>query len=431
LNLTRLNHILIPGTKAERDRLRKRTLGRIFIEPFAKTYYALSREGRVLFVFAAIAAFAGLDVERSQNSMLWALFFSLIATAVALRRLFSLPGVTLEVAGPERVMAGQEAHFDICLENRGQRPHHSLCVEGPFLPWDGSWRVRHARLPHLPAGEARRVTLTARFDARGQHDLDSFSASALLPLRLAQGPRLWSGGTRFTVVPRVAPVEPLALPRATRYQPGGVALASITGESMELVGVRPYRNGDRIRDLHAKTWARTGVPTVREYQQEYFSRVGVVLDTDRSRSGEDPFEAAISLAAGVIAELFRGEALIDLLVSGAGLHRVTLGRSLGYLEHALDELACVEPGPHFEVSRIEGQLRQHLSRLTSVVFVSPSWDEERSALLRAVERAGVGCRAVAVCARGGAEAPALPSGVRLVSVAEVHEACETGKGIAL
>ena len=35
--------------EVERDRLRKRTLGRIFIEPFAKTYYALSREGRVLF----------------------------------------------------------------------------------------------------------------------------------------------------------------------------------------------------------------------------------------------------------------------------------------------------------------------------------------------------------------------------------------------
>ncbi len=431
MNLARLNHVLIPGTKEERDRLRRRPLGRIFVEPLAKTYYALSPEGRVLFVFAAIAAFAGLDVERSQSSMLWALFFSLIVATLSVRRLFALQGSTIRVVGPERIMAGQEAHFEVCLQNRGDRTHHGICVEGPFLPWDGSWSLARTSLPCLPAGEDRRVTLTARFDARGQHDLDSFSASALLPLRLAQGPRLWSAGTRFTVVPRVAPVEPLALPPSPRYQPGGVALAALTGESMELVGVRPYRDGDRIRDLHAKTWARTGVPAVREYHQEYFSRVGVVLDTDRAGAGEDVFEAGISVAAGIITQLFRGEALIDLLITDEQLHPVTLGRSLGYLEQALDHLACVKPGPRFDASRIDALLRPYLSHLSHVVFVSPSWDEERSALVRAIEKAGVACRGVAVCSAKSESARARHAGVRVLSVTEVREACETGKGIAL
>ncbi len=111
------------------------------------------------------------------------------------------------------------------------------------------------------------------------------------------------------VIPRIADVKRLRTPMGQRYQPGGVALASKTGESMELLGVRPYRAGDRVRDLHVRGWARTGKPVVREYQQEYFSRIGVVVDTDGAAGTPAQLEAAISLAAGAVAQLSRGEAL--------------------------------------------------------------------------------------------------------------------------
>ncbi len=431
MKLARLNHILIPSTKAERDQLRRRPLGRILVEPFTKTYYALSPVGRAVFLFALAASFSGLDVERSQNSTLWALLFSLLVATLVMRRLFALTAVEIKVVGPQRVMAGQNAHFQVCLQNRSPRSFYDIQVERPFLPWDGSWTGPRASLSQLRPGEGHRLTLTARFEARGQHELDSFSASALVPLRLAQGPRLWSAGTRFMVVPRVAPVLPLELPPSMRYQPGGMALASLTGESMELVGVRPYRDGDRIRDVHAKTWARTGQPSVREYQQEYFSRVGLVLDTDTKNAGEDPFEAGISLAAGILSQLFRDDALIDLLVLGHQLHPLTLGRSLGYFEQALDRLACMAPGPPFDASRSEDLLRPHLSGLSSVVFVSASWDERRSSLVRAFERAGVGCRGIAVYEPKQCALTSPPDGVRVLSVAEIREACEGGKAIAL
>ena len=91
-----------------------------------------------------------------------------------------------------------------------------------------------------------------------------------------------------------------------------------------------------MRDLHARSWARTGIPVVREYQEEYFSRIGVIVDTDEDAADPRTFEAALSLAAGVVAHLSRGEALIDLLVVGDHVHSLTLGRSLGFLEQALD-----------------------------------------------------------------------------------------------
>jgi uncharacterized protein (DUF58 family) len=266
---------------------------------------------------------------------------------------------------------------------------------GPFLPWDGTWTSRAPAELLLAPGATAEATMRARFVARGLHHLDAFTAAIAVPLGLACGPRIASDGLKVYVVPRIANVVRLALPVSTKHQPGGVALASKAGESMDLLGVRPYRPGDAVRDLHARTWARTGAPAVREYQQEYFTRVGVVLDT--STRDPDRFEAAIELAAGIIAHLSRGEALIDILVVGDAIHELTLGRSLGRLDQALELLSAVERGPRLDAEAVVTRLEPHLLRLSSVVAIATGGDEDDR--LRFEERLrdhGLSCRTVVV-----------------------------------
>ena len=135
---------------------------------------------------------------------------------------------------------------------------------------------------------------------------------------------------------------------------------------------------------------------MREYDQEYFTRIGVVVDTERNRVGERSFEAALSLAAGVVAHLTRGEALIDLLVAGDQVLTLTLGRSLGFLEQALDMLACVQPAGALDLPVMQRRLRAHLERLSCVVFVALCWDEPRAAFADWVRSQGVGCRVLLI-----------------------------------
>jgi uncharacterized protein (DUF58 family) len=227
------------------------------------------------------------------------------------------------------------------------------------------------------------------------------------------------------VVPKIADVARVTTPLGRRHRPGGVALASKTGESMDLLGVRPYRPGDPVRDLHARSWARLGTPVVREYQQEYFSRIGVVLDTDETVATERQKEAAISLAAGIVATLSRGEALVDVLVLGSRVHTLTVGRSLGYFEQALDLLASVEEKGAFDGEDLSRRLAPHLPELACVVFVALAWDEGRAAFFARVEQLGVGCSAVVVeqePSRFGAAAakPGYPEGVRGVELLAIE-----------
>jgi uncharacterized protein (DUF58 family) len=404
INLAKLNYILIPSTKTDRDRFRESRVGRA-LAPLIGFSEALSDEGRLVASSAFVLFGFALDVRHTEIYVAWCALVALVVASIALRRGYRLDDVRVEVELPKRVTIAEEMRFALLVRNDGARDHHAIRVRGPFLPWDGKWSGDMPRVRRLASGTSARVEVGCRFAERGEHHLDSFRAAALVPLGLSLGRPVRSTGCRFLVVPKIARVERLALPVGRRHQPGGVALASKTGESMDLLGVRPYRAGDAVRDLHAKSWARLGEPVVREYQEEYFSRIGVVVDTDlvaaEAGGAKDPerlLEAAISLAAGVVAHLSRGEALIDLLVAGDRVHELTLGRSLGFLEQALDLLACVKPAPRMAPDALVGRLATHLARLSCVIVVALGRDDRD--LAERIRGYGVACTVIAVGEHG-------------------------------
>jgi len=395
IDWARLNHILLPEGKPARDAVRRsatvRSLGSLY-----GIYDALTEEGRFACLVTLIVAFAALDVKQTDAYALFCILASLIYASLVASRFLRLPDVTLEVEAPRRVTVGEPITFTLVCTNRGSAKFFGLRIRGPFLPWDGRWLTPRPTVTTLLPSSVARADVVGRFTRRGEHHLDSFTLARLVPLGLALGRRVESQGVPFLAVPRIASVVRLKTPVGRRHQPGGVALASKTGESMDLLGVRPYRPGDPMRDLHARSWARTGIPVVREYQEEYFSRIGVIVDTDEDAADPRTFEAALSLAAGVVAHLSRGEALIDLLVVGDHVHSLTLGRSLGFLEQALDLLAAVVPGKTPEPELLLERLASHLPRLSCVFIVALAWDAPRRMLEERIRGGGVGCTTLLV-----------------------------------
>jgi uncharacterized protein (DUF58 family) len=388
MDLAQLNHVLIPGSKSARDRYRNVWLARR-LRFLSTAFMRLSREGRALLVMACVAAVFGGDLGRTQSHVLVLATASLLFSAFLFTRAYRLTGVTAGISLPRRVTLGEEVSITISLRNEGNKEHRSIRLELPLLPWDGAFSEPPNDIDELlPRGLAS-TTIRARFVARGEHHLDPFRAVALLPLGLSQGAPLRTSGARFVVVPKVARVVSLTTPVNRRHQPGGIARASRTGDATDLLGVRPYRPGDPVRDLHARSWARHGSPMVREYQEEYFTRIGVVVDTDAGAASPAHVEGALSLAAGVVASLCRGEALVDVLVTGEHVEKLSLGRSLGSLDQALDVLAAVKPKPGFAADAMLGRLSPHLERLSSVVLVALDWDDARAAFAAAIRARGV------------------------------------------
>ena len=390
LALTRLNRILIPTRAAGSERPRPGPVPRRR-RVISWFFTRWSREGRILLVTTCVASMFTVDVGRTESHALIFATFALLCISLCFTRLYRLADVTLTARAPRRVSVGDELGVTLALKNLGQRAHRALRLELPALPADGSWSHAGTPITDLGPGEQTSHVLRARFTTRGVHRLAAFRAAAILPLGLAQGAPLRTEQLRFVVVPKPARVVSLKLPTNPQQQPGGTAHASRMGDATALLGVRPYRPGDPVRDLHARSWARHGAPIVREYQEETFSRVGLLLDIQANAAGAEQLEAGLSLSAGVIAWLGRTEERVDLLVIGEHSEQLPVGHAQATLDHALDLLAAVKASPNFNADRILASLGPHLTRLSSVVFVTLGWDEHRASVATAIRTRGLGC----------------------------------------
>jgi uncharacterized protein (DUF58 family) len=196
------------------------------------------------------------------------------------------------------------------------------------------------------------------------------------------------------------PLHRLDIPVGRRYQPGGIALTSNLGDSTEFLATREFREGDSIRMLHWRSWARTGKPVVKEFQEEFFCRIALLMDTfvppKQLKRYREVFEAAVSLAAAVADNLAREEYVIDVFAAGPEIYHFQAGRSLAYLENVMDILACIEPCPEPPFEKIEPVLLECLENITTTVVVMLDWDERRERMLHVIRDRGSGVKAILV-----------------------------------
>ena len=192
LDLARWNHVLIPATKAGRDKYRRGAAWRV-LRPVVAAFARMSREGRLLATTGCVAAAFAADVGRTDAHVLIFALAALITASLLFSRRYALTGVTVEARAPRRIAIGEEVAVTLSLRNAGPREHRAIRVDPPLLPWDGAWTRRPETLDAIvPEGRAT-IELFARFSARGEHHLDRFQIAALVPLgsALAQPSGPW------------------------------------------------------------------------------------------------------------------------------------------------------------------------------------------------------------------------------------------------
>jgi uncharacterized protein (DUF58 family) len=359
--------------------------------------HRLTRRGRCLLWATVVFALVGIDTRRSHAYVLFAMAAALLLLALAyglLRR----PQVGLACALPARATALQPLALHARL--RRQRGPSELLLRFPGASPEGLRFRPEEMFVSLAPGESREATVTLEAGRRGRYRLPGPRLQSTDPLHLAAGRGITLPGRALLVYPRFYVMERFDVPLGRRYQPGGIPLSSSTGDAIEFVGTREYREGDPVRNIHWRSWARRGQPVVKEYQEEYFCRIAIILDTflsaAPSKAERGGFEAAISVVASIADFFSRSEYVVDILAAGPDVYEVSAGRSLAYLENILDVLACLEPCHEPPFAAIGPHLFEKLAQITTVVAVLQDWDDPRQQFLRRVKALGTAVRAVIV-----------------------------------
>jgi len=360
----------------------------------------LTPRGQYLFWVVVALAALGMDTRQTQVFVLFSVAAGLFLIA-ALYAFLPPPKVKIDCRMPERATALVPLAITARISGNG----HGLRDLQFSLPrpkrWGSSIRMSPPATyfevePERPANA--KIELQAI--RRGRYILRGAVVRATDPLRLTTTRAVAVPDQTLLAYPRFYSMEEFMVPLGRRYQPGGIPLSSNTGEAIEFVGTREYREGDPVKNIHWRSWARRGEPVVKEYQEEYFCRIALILDTFLPRKATErevqAFEGGISVLASIADFFSRSEYIVDILAAGPDIYEVSAGRSLAYLENILDVLACLEPCYETPFQTIGPRLFEKLAHTTTVVAVLQDWDAAREQFLRQVREGGAAVRAIVV-----------------------------------
>lgn len=179
------------------------------------------------------------------------------------------------------------------------------------------------------------------------------------------------------ILPKRYLLPQIDLPGTRIYQQGGVTLASAVGESDEFISLRDYRPGDPLRHIHWRSWAKLSKPIVKEYQDEFFVRHALILDTFADQSSDAVFEEAVSVAASFACTIQTQDSLLDLMFVGAQAYCFTAGRGVGHTEKMLEILASVSLCHDKPFISLQHTVLSYLSSVSGCICILLDWDDER------------------------------------------------------
>ncbi len=196
-----------------------------------------------------------------------------------------------------RIREDEPAHALLRITNRGFWPAFGLVVGGRGFPVGVGLPGSSAR----PRGRQEVRGNLGRLP-RGKYPLAPLSLVSAFPLALVEAGPAIEVPAALLVWPRTFPVGEMPEPDCPLQREGNFESRRV-GTGGDLAGLRPYRQGDSLRQIHWRQTARHDRLIVCERHATRVPRIQVLLDTDpRSHvgaGGDGTLEWAIRAAASL------------------------------------------------------------------------------------------------------------------------------------
>jgi uncharacterized protein (DUF58 family) len=338
-----------------------------------------------LFALAAAGLIAALASGRPELALLSLPFLIFAGAGLVLAQ---EPQLAAEIElDRTRLLEGETVVATVRVRNDGQdRVEVELApVRSRYLTLEPAGVVAI----DLPARVEAQVTFAAQPQRWGAHAVGPVVAHARDPL----GVTTWEGrfGRRLHLraFPREQRLRELVAP--VRTQPFlGTHVARARGEGIEFADIRPFRVGDRVRQINWRATARRGSPQVNERHPEHSSDVVLLLDTfeeARDQAGGTLDSAVRAAAALARAHLARRDR-VGLVDFGGTLHWLEPAFGTTQLYRIIDALLASDIAFSYAWRNVDSIPLRVLPPGALILAISPLLDKRSTALVTDLRRRG-------------------------------------------
>jgi uncharacterized protein (DUF58 family) len=410
-----------------------------------------SDRGRFIQTATVICAAIGVDTNLTLVYQLFAFLLCLVIVSKLSLRI-QQPKVEVRRRLPRYATSGQTFEYFISVTNKGSHIERDLkLIDNPKVIPPDFEQFKQAREPgeetrnaydrwigfhrfvwlqkrntgivvkqgDVP-GISRKATADARMEALPlRRGIVNFTSTTLLapdPFGLNYSVSNFDQHDQLMVLPRRYPIsKTFELPGGRHFQPGGVNSTWSIGESDEFVSLRDYREGDSMRKVHWASTAKRDKPVVKEFQDEFFVRQALILDTDTSDA--ELLEEAVSVAASLLLQMENSDGLMDLIYVSKSTQIVTAGRGYAQVNHQLEALATLTMSPG-ATAKLRETVSSHRKLMSGCILVLPDWDESRRQLMTSLSAAGIPT-ALFIITREGDNLSSVPAAAHLLPMHDI------------
>jgi uncharacterized protein (DUF58 family) len=241
---------------------------------------------------------------------------------------------------------------------------------------DSNLAEHAARRGFFLGPHARRSwTLRTECTTRGKFILGDILVATGDPFGLFQASARYHSGSTVIVYPRTVEFNPP--PPVPGQLPGGAQQrGQVPFVTPTAAGVREYQPSDPFNRIHWPTTARIGRLMVKEFELDPFADIWIALDLNRfvhhGRRQESTEEYAVTLAASLARQFLTQNRALGLLAQGEVLQP---DRGIRQLSKVLELFAMVKADRWESLAELISNESLHLSRLSTLVVVTPAVDE--------------------------------------------------------
>jgi uncharacterized protein (DUF58 family) len=257
-------------------------------------------------VYIVISIFLGVVAINSANNLLY------LVTAVVLGYMLAsglagrsnIRNAQVSVSFPDEIYAQVPCVAAVQITNKSRFV--------PLFLIEVALEERGGRVffPVVQPGKSESLSFFTTFPSRGRHSVENIELSSVYPFNFFV--RYWPVDFETSVTVFPCPLRcDLALVFVHRGPQDDEGEDAASREETDIVGVRPYIEGDAMKRVHWKSSARTGKLQTRLYDGTS-TQTGSVIDVDRLVAND--VERGLSMATYAIVESMKSRLPVGMRV---------------------------------------------------------------------------------------------------------------------